>query len=71
MIRKKRAKEELTIDLTGPNGNAYFLRGTASKVAKQIGLDESAILEEMKAGDYENLVKVFDKYFGNIFTLLR
>ena len=30
-----------------------------------------SIVEEMKSGDYENLIKVFDNYFGSIVTLYR
>ena len=30
------------IDLTGPQGNAFYLLGTAMKLCKQIGLDVNA-----------------------------
>jgi hypothetical protein len=40
-------------------------------LAKQLGLDAKAIREEMMKGDYENLVNVFDKHFGNFVTLYR
>ena len=59
------------IDLTGPQGNAFFLLGTASKLAKQLDLDGKAIQSEMMEGDYENLIKVFDKYFGEYVDLER
>ena len=62
---------ERTIDLRGPRGNAFFLMGTAKKFARQLGLDDKAIIEEMKSGDYDNLVKVFDSYFGDYVTLYR
>ena len=64
MIRQKTLQREMVIDLTGPQGNAFFLLGTADKLAKQIGLDGSAVCNEMKTGDYENLIEVFDKFFG-------
>jgi hypothetical protein len=61
----------IEIDLTGPQGNAFFLLGTASNLAKQLELDGSKIMEEMKSGDYENLLQVFDRHFGSFVTLYR
>jgi hypothetical protein len=45
--------------------------GTASKFARQLGLDSDTILNEMKSGNYENLVQVFDNYFGEYVILER
>jgi hypothetical protein len=59
------------IDLNGPQGNAFFLLGYANKLANQLGLDVPPILEEMQAGDYENLIQVFDNHFGNFVVLER
>ena len=73
MIKSKKSKG-IEIDLTGPQGNAYFLLGTASKLGRQLGLDNdeiSIILRNMRSSDYENLVNVFDRNFGNIVTLYR
>ena len=61
----------IEIDLTGPQGNAFFLLGTAKNLAKQLGLDGNEIQKEMMSGDYENLLQVFDKNFGSIVTLYR
>ena len=61
----------IEIDLTGPDGNAFVLIGTAGNLAKQLGLDGKAIRTEMMAGNYENLINVFDKHFGNFLTLYR
>ena len=71
MIRAKQEPKETVIDLTGPQGNAFFLLGTAKKLARQLDFNESFILNEMKNGDYENLIKVFDHYFGSVVTLYR
>jgi hypothetical protein len=71
MILKKKETNGIEIDLTGPQGNAYFLLGTANNLAKQLGLNGKEIMEEMKSSDYENLLQVFDKNFGNIVTLYR
>ena len=70
-IKKKVSKSTIEIDLTGPNGNAFYLLGTARKLSKQLGLDTEAIQTEMMSGDYENLLKVFDKHFGHFVTLYR
>ena len=44
-------------------GNAFVLLGYAKQYAKQLGLEAKTIREEMTAGDYENLIKVFDNCF--------
>jgi hypothetical protein len=60
---------EIVIDLDGPQGNAFVLLGYAQKYAKQIGLDWDKINAEMTASGYVNLVRTFDKYFGEVITL--
>ena len=70
MIRQKQSGP-VVIDLTGPQGNAFCLLGNARKFAYDLGLDSDAILDEMKAGDYEHLVSTFDKYFGDFVILER
>ena len=60
------------IDLTCPQGNAFYLLGLASKLCKQIGISEyetDCILEEMKSNSYVNLIETFDKYFGDYIDL--
>ena len=74
MILKKEQTKGIEIDLTGPQGNAFFLLGTASNLGRQLGWDRDEIeilLREMKNGDYENLLQVFDKNFGSFVTLYR
>ncbi len=70
-ILKKKKSSKIEIDLTGPQGNAFFLLGTASKLAKQLELNSEEILTEMQSGDYENLIEVFDNYFGDFVNLYR
>jgi hypothetical protein len=70
-IRNKTTKSEIIIDLTGPDGNAYVLLGKAKDLARQLELDATKICNEMTSGDYENLISVFDKYFGHIIVLER
>ena len=71
MIRKKLITGRYIIDLTGPQGNAYVLLGYAQDFGRQLKLDYKNIQEEMTSGDYENLVNVFDKHFGNFVILER
>jgi hypothetical protein len=70
MIRD-RINSTPVIDLTGPQGNAFFLLGQAGQYARQLGLGGDQIITEMKSGNYENLVAVFDHYFGNYVILER
>ena len=71
MIKKKKSNGRIEIDLTGPQGNAFFLIGTAVNLAKQFAMDSKKITSEMMSGDYENLIKVFDREFGSVVTLYR
>lgn len=71
MIRNKSFKNKTVIDISGSDGNPYALMGYAIKFANQLSLDKDVIITEMKSGDYENLVSVFDKYFGNYVILER
>jgi hypothetical protein len=71
MIRKKQPQNHIVIDLTGPDGNAYALMAYAQAFAKRIGIDSKPIIEEMMSGDYENLLEVFDRNFGQWVILER
>lgn len=68
---KKMKTGPVEIDLTGPDGNAWVLIGTAGDLATQLGLDKKKIQSEMMSGDYEHLINTFDKYFGEFVTLYR
>ena len=71
---KNKAKGPIEIDLTGPEGNAFVLLGYAKRYAKQLGkngVEAEAIVNEMTSGDYENLLDVFDREFGDYVTLYR
>ena len=62
------------IDLNGPEGNAFYLLGTAMNLCKQIGISverRDEIIDEMKSDDYEHLIQTFDKYFGKLVDLER
>ena len=71
IINKKPRVGKIIIDISGPDGNAYCLLATAKSFAKQIGIPVEPILNEMTAGDYENLLLCFDKHFDSICDLAR
>ena len=71
MITKKVSTETIEIDLTGPQGNAFYILGVAKNLCKQVGIDSKPFLEEMMSGDYENLIKVFDDKFDSVVTMYR
>jgi len=68
---KDKKQLPIEIDLTGPDGNSFVLLGKAKNFAKQLELDGDKIVDEMTSGDYDNLLDVFDKYFGSFVTLYR
>jgi hypothetical protein len=63
--------KQLELDLTGPDGNAFVLMGTAKNLAKQLGLNGELIVKEMMMGDYENLLDVMEHYFGDYIIMYR
>jgi len=73
MIREKN-KNRIVIDLTGPQGNAFFLLGQVKSIGEYRRFTSTKIkniCDEMTSGDYENLIEVFDKYFGDYVILER
>ena len=75
MIRSKQTKEgPIIIDLTGPDGNAFVLMGIARRFGRQLGWDSAKcqdLINEMMDGDYEHLLEVFDREFGDFVILER
>ena len=75
MIRDKQVQTgPIVIDLTGPDGNAFSLMGSAMRLGKQLELTKeqiNLIITDMQSGDYENLIQVFDKHFGAFVILER
>lgn len=68
-IRTKNLPTEVTIDLDGPDGNAFSLLAIAERYCRMLDLPREGIIEEMKSGDYANLVQVFDREFGSFVVL--
>lgn len=74
MIRKKQKQSgPIVIDLTGHQGSAYYLMAIVQSTFKKSGAPElgESIIKEMKSGDYEHLLKTFDRYLGDHFILER
>ena len=71
MIREKIYSDDFIVDLTGPQGNAHYLLSLAQNLSRKFGIDGEAIAKEMRSGDYENLIKVFDDHFGELVILER
>ena len=65
---------QIEIDLTGPDGNAFYLIGVARKLGSQIGMSPKEIgimTTEMMSGDYENVITTFDEKFGDLVIMYR
>lgn len=72
--KSEREYKKRVIDLQVPEGNAFVLLGIADRFAKQLDYseyDQKKLMEEMKSGDYEHLIQVFDEHFGHIVDLQR
>lgn len=71
---KELQKGKIQIDLTGPDGNAYYLLATANNLGRKLGKSDNELKEindDMKSGDYEHLLWVFNKQFGDYVDLYR
>lgn len=74
MIRQKLHKhqsEPIVIDLTGPDGNAFALIAYATRFSRDLNQDSDELLKNMRSGDYEHLLEVFDDAFGDFVILER
>ncbi len=74
ILKKKQKTGPIEIDLTGPDGNAFVLLGTARKLARQLDYSPEEIqdlMTEMAGSDYEYLLQTFDEHFGKYVNLYR
>ena len=69
--KEKTLQTTIKIDLTGPQGNAFYILGVAKNLCKQFGIDHEPLIKDMMSGDYEHLLEVFDNEFGSIVTLYK
>ncbi|NGZ68933.1 hypothetical protein G6Z92_18630 [Vibrio aestuarianus subsp. cardii] len=70
-IKKKLRQQipQIEIDLTGPQGNVFYLLTQAKRLARELGMDGDNIHHRMMKDDYIHAVKIFDAYFGKYVTL--
>ena len=62
----------MIIDLSGPRGNAFNLLAQAKKLGKILDMTKEeieSVNKEMMSGDYNNLIDVFENYFGELVIL--
>lgn len=59
------------VNLDGPDGNAFCLLAIASDLCHGLKKDYDLIGAEMKSGDYENLIAVFEREFGDLVIMYR
>ena len=72
--RTERPPSPIELDLSGPDGNAFALMKHAETLGRKLGYSQeriTAIHKVMMMGDYEGLIKVFDREFGHFVTLWR
>lgn len=73
MTMRKDKPYGTTIDLRGPAGNAFGLLGAAQRAMKDLDYDAvriQEVMDEMKSGDYINLVEVFERELGEYFDII-
>ena len=68
---KENTTMEIVIDLTGSDGNVFYLIGQGRRFCKQLGINSEMFSRRMMSGDYENAVATFEEYFGDYVTLYR
>ena len=68
-VELKPKLDKMYIDLDGPEGNAFALMGYALTLSRSFQLNGNTIIDEMKSGDYLNVLKVFDDNFGDFVVL--
>ena len=57
---------EVEVQLSGEDGNAFFIMGRASRAARRAGLTQDQIdefLKEAKSGDYDHVLQTCMQYF--------
>lgn len=87
MIKSKKSNVKPSIDLSGSQGNAFYIMGVAKNLLKDLKRNniteymeentmkpypsEKEMMSEFMSSDYENLIQTFDKYFGQYVDLER
>lgn len=68
-IRRIQPNGRPVFNLDGPEGNAFVLLGAAAMLCHELDLNRDEVFEKLQAGDYLNLLTVFDRYFGDYVDL--
>jgi hypothetical protein len=76
MIRSSKELEnrKIKIDLRGRDGNAFVLLGYVDTIGAQINIPKRVrkdIKKTMMMGNYDQLIKTFDIWFGNYVDLYK
>lgn len=69
--RESYGSRKPVIDLSGTEGNAFVLMAYAERWSRHLNIEPGLVAKEMQSGDYENLLEVFEKYFGAHCILVR
>jgi hypothetical protein len=72
--RSEIENKKIQIDLNGPQGNALFLIGCVDVIGKQINIPSRIrkdIKNTMMLGNYNQLLKTFDQWFGDYVILYK
>ena len=64
-------ENKITIDLSGPQGEATYLLITAKDLSEKLGLNWDSIYKEIENKDYNNLIEVMEKHFNNNLTFIK
>lgn len=59
----------IKLELSGPQGNAFYILGLVRNLGRQLNMDNKIIddiVKKMMSGDYDNLLKIFIYNFGVI-----
>lgn len=61
----------LCLDLAGPEGNVFAVIGIGADLARQMHRSAEKFRKECEAqDDYNGVLTVFEKWFGNVVTLI-
>jgi len=58
------------LDISGSKGNAFYVLGVAKTLAAQLDYNTDEILQKMRSGSYEDLLREFNHWFDDVVTLV-
>lgn len=71
---QKAPSQKIQVDLDSPLGNANALIGLAQSLGRQLKMsrtDIEAIVVDMQSSDYDHLIDVLDKKFGDFLDIYK